>query len=157
MDNKIAIEIPAAVLATALQHVKDARTALAPYLFSSTPEDRQQMAKMGDKSVALVQKTADYGQSSPQFAPAFFNLPELQQDVKAVTDLTPLRNEVEPLYQLVEDTLMLAGSEAYQAALVYYNGVKFAAAQNQPGAAAVYDDLKQRFPGRPKAPKTPAV
>jgi TolA-binding protein len=40
-----------------------------------------------------------------------------------------------------------AGSEAYQAALVFYNSVKFAAAQGVSGAKAVYDELKKRFPG----------
>jgi hypothetical protein len=42
---------------------------------------------------------------------------------------------------------MVAGSEAYQAALVFYKSVKVAAAQDIPGAKAVYDELKTRFPG----------
>jgi hypothetical protein len=47
----------------------------------------------------------------------------------------------------VDDTEMIAGSEAYQAALVFYKSVKVAAAQDIPGAKAVYDELKTRFPG----------
>jgi hypothetical protein len=42
---------------------------------------------------------------------------------------------------------MTAASEAYQAALVFYKSVKIAAAQDVPGAKAVYDELKTRFPG----------
>lgn len=42
---------------------------------------------------------------------------------------------------------MTAGSEAYQAALVFYKSVKMAAAQDVPGAKAVYEELKTRFPG----------
>jgi TolA-binding protein len=45
------------------------------------------------------------------------------------------------------DTEMTAGSEAYQAALVFYKSVKMAAAQDVPGAKAVYEELKTRFPG----------
>jgi hypothetical protein len=47
---------------------------------------------------------------------------------------------------------MTAGSEAYQAALVFYKSVKMAAAQDIPGAKAVYEELKTRFPqtGRPR-------
>ena len=41
---------------------------------------------------------------------------------------------------------MVAGSEAYQAALMFYNAVKAAAAQDIPGAKEVYADLKARFP-----------
>jgi hypothetical protein len=42
---------------------------------------------------------------------------------------------------------MTAGSEAYQAALVFYKSVKKAAAQDVPGAKTVYEELKTRFPG----------
>jgi hypothetical protein len=39
---------------------------------------------------------------------------------------------------------MLAGSEAYHAALTFYNAVKRAAADDVPGAKAVYEALKAR-------------
>ena len=42
---------------------------------------------------------------------------------------------------------MTAGSEAYQAALAFYSAVKSAAAQDVPGAKAVYEELRERFPG----------
>jgi hypothetical protein len=41
---------------------------------------------------------------------------------------------------------LLAGSEAYQAALSFYNYVKVLAAQDVPNAKAVYEELKKRFP-----------
>jgi hypothetical protein len=41
---------------------------------------------------------------------------------------------------------MIAGNEAYQAALAFYSSVKAAAAQDVPGAKEVYADLKARFP-----------
>jgi hypothetical protein len=42
---------------------------------------------------------------------------------------------------------MTAGSEAYQAALIFYNSAKVAASQGIQGAKAVYEQLKKRFPG----------
>jgi hypothetical protein len=52
---------------------------------------------------------------------------------------------------------MTAGSEAYQAALVFYKSVKMAAAQDIPGAKAVYEELKTRFPsGKRKNGETEA-
>jgi hypothetical protein len=42
---------------------------------------------------------------------------------------------------------MTSGSEAYQAALVFYNSVKMAARQDIPGAKAVYEELRKRFSG----------
>jgi hypothetical protein len=42
---------------------------------------------------------------------------------------------------------MVAGSEAYQSSLIFYNSVKMAARQDIPGAKAIYEELKKRFPG----------
>jgi hypothetical protein len=41
---------------------------------------------------------------------------------------------------------MLAGNEAYHAALAFYNYAKVAAGQDVPGAKAVYASLRERFP-----------
>ena len=49
----------------------------------------------------------------------------------------------------VDDSLLLSGSQAYAAALAYYQSVKAAAKLGQPGAAVIADDLSERFPGRP--------
>jgi hypothetical protein len=49
---------------------------------------------------------------------------------------------------------MIAGSEAYQAALVFYSAAKVAAAQDIAGAKTVYEELRTRFPGRRKPAST---
>jgi hypothetical protein len=41
---------------------------------------------------------------------------------------------------------MVSGSEAFNASLVFYNSAKVAAAQDVPGAKAIYEELKRRFP-----------
>jgi phosphoribosyl-ATP pyrophosphohydrolase len=55
--------------------------------------------------------------------------------------------------ETVGDISLLAGSEAYQAALSFYHYVKLLASQDVPRAKAVYEELKKRFPstGRKKA------
>ena len=44
---------------------------------------------------------------------------------------------------------MLAGAEGMTQASPVYKNINFVAEQKQPGARAAYDDLSQRFPGRP--------
>jgi hypothetical protein len=39
------------------------------------------------------------------------------------------------------------GSEAYHAALAFYHNVQAAAKDDIPGAKAIFEDLKTRFPG----------
>jgi len=41
--------------------------------------------------------------------------------------------------------MMVAGSEAYYAALYYYSNVQQSAAVNIPGAKAIQEELKKRF------------
>jgi hypothetical protein len=57
----------------------------------------------------------------------------------------------------IGDTEMTTGNEAYQAAPVFYKSAKMAAAQDIPGAKAVYEELKTRFPqtGRPRGASKP--
>ncbi|MDR2584519.1 MAG: hypothetical protein LBC75_13655, partial [Fibromonadaceae bacterium] len=55
---------------------------------------------------------------------------------------------VTQLEEGINDTQMTAGSEAYQAALIFYNSVKIAASQGISGAKAVYEELKKRFPSK---------
>jgi hypothetical protein len=58
-----------------------------------------------------------------------------------------LHNRIAQLEEGINDTQMTAGSEAYQAALIFYNSAKVAATQGIAGAKAVYEQLKKRFPG----------
>jgi hypothetical protein len=62
----------------------------------------------------------------------------------------------EQLYNNLDDTMLLCGSEAYSMALGYYHSVKRAATLKVPDAAVIYNDLQQWFPGgvRRKAPPT---
>jgi len=55
------------------------------------------------------------------------------------------------------DTEMLSGSEAYVAALTYYNSVKQAAKMNVPSAKAIYEDLRKRFEKPSVTAKTPEL
>jgi len=137
------------------QHLDAIRAALAPYLLSLTPEERKTMLRMADKTVAFVQKTADYATTNPGFVPAFVDLAELKQDTASMAALTPLRQQCDQLALDLDSTVMVAGSEAYGNALVVFGNIKFLAKNNQPGAQAAYDDLSVRFPGSPKAGRKP--
>jgi len=147
MQNNFPTPIPPADLKKALDLFEQGAAVLRPYLTPRTPEQRQVMLKMADKTVAFVTKTGDYAAANPGFVPAFVDLPEFTQDAAALTGLAPLHQLLEALALDTDSTMMVAGSDAYAAALVLYNNIKFLARNKQPGAQAAYDDLSQRFPG----------
>jgi hypothetical protein len=106
---------------------------------------------MGDKSLAFVEKACELASVNPQFAPSYFNLEELKIDLADASNLLKLSNRLQQFSRKIEDTAMLAGSEAFTQALTFYNSVKQAARDNVPGAQPLFEELKKRFVfGRPK-------
>ena len=155
MPNQITAAIPAKALAEALDHLKQARAVLEPYLHPLTPDERQGIVKMGDKTMGFMTKLLDYATNSPAFVPPFISYLEMKQDVDVATGLLPLDQYVGQLALDLSSTIMVAGAEGMGQALPVYKNIKFLAEQKQPGAQAAYDDLSQRFPGRPTGSKKP--
>ena len=65
--------------------------------------------------------------------------------MNAVDMLTKLFRPLDQLNSLLKDSIMLSGSEAYVAALAFYNSVKQASKMNITGAIDIYSDLSKRF------------
>lgn len=144
-ENIISIQIPESDVKQVVEYLGKIQEILKPYLIALSPDERQKMLKMGDKTVSFVEKTLDYVKSNPEFVPSYMNILEFEKDATAVKNLVSMQNPMVQLEQGINDTEMLAGSEAYTAALIYYNSVKQAAKNNVPNAAAIYDDLSKRF------------
>jgi hypothetical protein len=145
MSENQVTAIPAEVITQAVDLANQLNTLLAPYLQALTAQERKGILKMGDKTIAFVTKTLEYAQSQPQFAPSYMNTPELASDVEVVNGLTSIERPVANLASQLNDTIMIGGSEAYVAALMYYNSIKEAVKRNVPAAKAIFDDLKSRF------------
>ncbi|MBV5284143.1 MAG: hypothetical protein JZU53_17110 [Paludibacter sp.] len=145
-ENQISTMIPAETLTDILAKVNALNASLANYLlFNLTPTDRLELSKMGDKTIAFVQKSLEYAENNPSLVPVYLDIPEAKKDFALSQDLNSVLKQVSTLQRAIEDTMMVAGSEAYNAALVFYNSVKGASRVNVPGSEAVYSDLQQRF------------
>ena len=150
-QNQISIEVPASVIEAALNHLKECKASLAPYLKGLSDEDRKSLFKMGNKTVATVQKTKSYIETNPEFIPAYMDKVEFFKDEAIVAQFNPLANLAEQLTRDLEDTVMLAGSDALRAAMLYYGQVKEADHKGIVTAKPIYDDLSARFAkGSPK-------
>jgi hypothetical protein len=145
MDNKINFSIPEEVINQVTQRLNEAASLLQPYLIALSPEERRTIPKMSDKTMPFVEKTLEYCQTAPQFAPTYMDREALAGDMKVTQQLTPLLRTTIALNDGLDDTTMEAGAESYVNALSYYNSVKQAAKMNVPGAKSIYDDLSKRF------------
>ena len=146
MNNKHNQSIPQEVLDQVNAKITEIIAILKPYTLTLTPDERKYMLKMGDKSSAFVEKALEYTKTNPEFIPAFMTAAELDIDLADSKNLVGSVSLATQLQYAVDDTMMVAGSEAYYAALYYYKNVQQAATMNIPGAKAIYEELKKRFP-----------
>ena len=152
-SNRISNVIPADVILEVTTKLNECKVALAPYLFALTEKERHDLFKMGDKTVATVQKVKSYIDTNPEFAPSYMQTAEFIKDEAVVTALTPLQNIALQLFTDIDDTRLLAGSEALSEAMFYYGSVREAANKGVTNAKPIYDDLSQRFSKKAKIAK----
>jgi hypothetical protein len=95
-----------------------------PFLVTMTAEERRKLAKLGDKTRAFVEKSAEFAARHPDYLPRRFDLDAMREDVELFMALYPIWVALNDLQELVYNTYMLAGSEAYAAAREVYQSAK---------------------------------
>jgi hypothetical protein len=126
-----------------------------PFLVDLTIEERRALPKMGDKSRAFVSQALDVARQNEDVLPRSFDVTEMTKDVDLANALQPLVLALTQLQELVDDTYMLVGSEAYAAALLVYHYAR--AAGKGSGLDNTLDDLSQRFARKSKAATEPPI
>ena len=150
MENKISITISPEVENAILEAILSIEAKL-PMLINLSLEDRHNIPKLGDKTLAFVTKSLEYAKQNPAIVPTFLDVAEFEKDVNAMIAIDRILKPTRQLLEKMDDTTMLAGSEAYSAALIFYGSLKGASKANVPGMKSVYEDLQARFPGRAKS------
>jgi hypothetical protein len=123
-----------------------------PFLVGLVPAERIRLPKMGDKSRAFVSKALDIATRTPGLLSAEL-LGQLRRDYELTTAMQPVAVALVQLGELVSDSTMLAGSEAFSAALVAYEMVKRAGENEALDALAV--ELARRFDKEPRPADEP--
>lgn len=143
--NNVSFELTEAELQSVREAIATLKAILNPHLIALSPQDRQRILKMSDGTLPFLEKVMDYAKDDEQFLPPFVDFEELGKDWTVVKSLMPAYRDLKQLESNLNDTLMMAGSEAYMGALGYYNSVKFGARMNVSDAKVIYDDLRKRF------------
>ena len=144
MTNRISA-LPAEAVAQIQGALDTIRTALEPHAVELSADERRDMLKFGDRSLAFVDKAARYSRERSELVPGFLDVDEMEGDLATAQQLEGLAEQLAQLESLVRDSAMVAGSEAHEGALVLYRAVKAAARAGAPGADVVRDDLGERF------------
>ena len=119
----------------------DAALATLEKLFANfvelTPDQRQKLPKMGDKSEAFCRQTLIVLDQSKAMLPSTFDLAEAQGDMIAFDTLRPRIQRLRALLSKGEDTQMALGSDVLSAS---YDGYALAKVS---GKGAALEALKE--------------
>lgn len=149
-DNQVSLTLLPAQIQDLQNKVEELKANL-DFLVNLTLQERKTLPKMGDKTLAFVEKSLNYAKENAKLVPPYLDVNELEKDFNTVKELSKIKRPLESLVEALDDTIMLAGSEGYMAALVFYNSVKMASKMNFAGTTTIYEDLKKRFTGSGKS------
>ncbi|MNU55581.1 hypothetical protein D3C71_446630 [compost metagenome] len=128
-----------------------------PFLVGLSPAERMSLPKINVGNKTFSEDAGNALRNSPQLFPSFLSADMLQNDLNLFNQLDEISAICRQLSERIEDTRILAGSEAYTTALSIYRIAEAASIAGMPGSKAVYQQLKERFNYRPGSatPPTP--
>lgn len=118
-ENRISAELSPEnqqAIAAAIATIKEN----LPFLIDLSPEERHQSAKMGDGNKAFVEKVLEISKQNQDFLARSFDLQEFERDVLLYGKLSSILMAFTQLQELIDDTRLAVGSDAYTAALEAY-------------------------------------
>jgi hypothetical protein len=155
MHNEHNSSIPSAVITEVEDLLKQALAKLEPYRTPLTVEERKEMALVGDKTIAFLEKGKEYTDLYPELIPAWSDKKDFITDFDDVRNLTSIRSLADQVQESLYNIYYLAGNEAYHWMLDFYHSVKQAAGRDVPNAKIVADDLGKRFKSQGKKSSKP--
>jgi len=116
-----------------------------PFLVGLTTDERKTLNAIDVNNKAFTEDALAAAVNNPTLVPGYLSVPNLQSDLTLFTQLDEISGLANQLCERVEDTRMLAGSEAYNVALSLYKSFGSAADAGVIGADSIVDKLKTRF------------
>ncbi len=144
MPNLVSAELSDENRKRALELIAELKS-LFPFGVTISNEEKKTMPKMDDGRQPFVEKALMYGKQEPSIVPPYVDINELSKDFVLNKSMSEIEKAINSLAELISDTRVVAGSEAYVAALSIYNSAKGASKSGISGARTIVDDLKKLF------------
>lgn len=113
-----------------------------PYGVDLSVQQRRDLVKAGDKSLAFIYRCRDIATENPAWLPPTFPRAELISDVALFDGIGVYINQLTQVLEKFSDTRMAAGSDAMVSALILYGIAKAA------GQGSNLDELLAQMGGR---------
>ena len=142
--NTTATAAQVTAVKTALQTI----AANLPFLVGLTTEERIALPSINVSNKAFTEDAINAGVNNPTLIPSYVSVVNMKNDMLLFTQLDEIIMMTKQLLEKMEDTQLLAGSEAYTSALTLYKLFGSAADAGVAGTDAIVTQLKQRFAGQ---------
>ena len=153
-NNRINITATVAQITAVKTALQTINTNL-PFLIGLTTEERIALPSIDVNNKAFTEDAINAGLNNAALIPPYISVTSMQNDMTLFNQLDALAASVNQLLEKIEDTKLMAGSEAYSAALGLYKILGAAADAGVPGTDAIVSQLKTRFAAQGGAAKAP--
>jgi len=138
--NRLSVVIPPETETEVLGHIQGIKGSL-PWLLSLNSDERLKLVKLGYRYVEFVDKALIRAQTDGNYLTNESTLEEFTKDVVLKNSLNRIYAEWLSLGESIKDTILVAESEAYQSARLYYKSVKAYASEGDPVAEQIEKEL----------------
>jgi hypothetical protein len=152
-NNRLNITMTAAQVTAVKGAIATINTNM-PFLIGLTVDERSALPKIDVSNKAFTQDAINAAVNNSAMLPSFINTAAMQSDLQLYDQIDELRGMIAQVLEKLEDTQMLAGSEAYVSALTTYKLIGAAAAAGIAGSDAVQSQLSARFSNNGSAGST---
>lgn len=126
-----------------------------PMLTGLTVEERSSLPKIDVNNKIFTEDAINAAVNNASLLPSYVSITNMQNDLTLYTQLDELLGLARQLCERLEDTQMLAGSEAYVNALTAYKLFVSASEAGIQGTDSIVSQLKQRFSSSGNTTTTP--
>ncbi|MGM8360706.1 hypothetical protein ACSV4D_02200 [Flavobacterium sp. ARAG 55.4] len=116
-----------------------------PFLVGLTADERKSLNAIDVNNKAFAEDALSAAVNNATLVPGYISVPTMQNDLTLFAQMDEISGLANQLCERIEDTKMLAGSEAYNTALSLYKSFGTAADAGVQGADSIVDKLKTRF------------
>ena len=95
-----------------------------PDLVVLNQEELNALPKTGKSTIEFVLENLEQAENKPEIVPEDVNLNEIKKDVELIRSIYKILNPLKKLEKKLEDSALLAGSEAYLPSISIYNAMK---------------------------------
>lgn len=123
MQNRIDLELTEETRDQVLDLLKQIQT-LLPFLVDLTPDERMSLTKMGNSGKPFVDESLNLVEQDDSFMPRSLDRQEMRKDKDFYEKIYPVRTLMMQIFDGVDDTVMLTGSDLIIAGLSIYENAK---------------------------------